>query len=105
MAQIALRNKQESCQYCRGTGPGLIRGRRDFKTYSGESIYIYFLVCTDCLSRIEPGAAILDHDGQPLELERSTWHEDQPRPEIAAPVKARQMTIEEALQMKLFEEV
>jgi len=101
MAQIALRNKQESCQYCQRPGPGLIRGRREFKTYSGDPIYIYFLVCTDCLGRIEPGATILDHDGQEIELERSQWRDEQPRPEIK-PTRGRQMTLDESLQMKLF---
>lgn len=104
MAQIALRKNQESCQYCQSPGPGLIRGRREYKTYSGEPIYIYFLVCTDCLGRIEPGVTILDHDGQEIELERPSWREDPPRPEITAPPKGRQMTLDETLQMKLFEE-
>jgi len=102
MAQIALRNKQGSCQYCQSPGPGLIRGRREYRTYSGEPIYIYFLVCTDCLGRIEPGVTVLDDDGEPLELERSAWREDPPAPKIEPMVTGRQMTLDESLQMKLF---
>jgi hypothetical protein len=98
------------CDFCKQEKPlkasgRLIHARREFKTYAGESKYTYFSVCGNCLGRldlVEYGLEVLDDDGQPLELERAAWHEEQPRPEIAAAVKGRQMTIDETLQLKLF---
>jgi hypothetical protein len=92
----------EKCSKCQQEKGGLIRARREFKNYAGDSKYIYISVCSLCLSFLDPqGLEVLD-DGEPIELERSTWREDPPQPVFGAPVKGRQMTIEEALQMKLF---
>ena len=96
------------CDFCKQETSSPVRARREFKTYAGESKYIYILACLDCFGRmdwVDGALEILGDDGEPLELERSQWREEQPRPEIAAPVKGRQMTIDEALQGKLFEEV
>ena len=92
------------CDFCHQETSSPVRARREFKTYAGESRFIYFSACLDCFERMnlqEQGLEVLDDDGEPLELERSTWREEQPKPEIKA-VNGRQLTLDESLQMKLF---
>ena len=95
----------ERCDFCKQEKPGVSRARREFKNYAGDSKYIYFAVCSLCLSMLESEGLEVLEDGEPVELERSTWREDPPAPVFGAPVKGRQMTIDEALQKNLFEEV
>lgn len=96
----------EKCFRCQRETINPVPARREVKTYSGESKYLYVLACLDCFETMDRnGLEILGDDGQPLELERSSWREDPPRLVLAPAVKGRQMTIDETLQMKLFEEV
>ena len=93
------------CDFCKQETTSPARARREFKTYAGESRFIYFSACLDCFERMnlqEQGLEVLGDDGQPLELERSAWREDPPAPKIEPMVTGRQMTLDESLQMKLF---
>ena len=63
------------CDFCKQETSSPVRARREFKTFAGESKYIYILACLDCFGRmdwVDGALEVLGDDGQPLELERSS---------------------------------
>ena len=94
----------EKCYRCQKETVNPVRARREVKTYSGESNYIYILACLDCFETMDQnGLEILGDDGQPLDLKRSHWRENPQRPEIK-PTKGVQLLIEQVYQLDLFED-
>lgn len=97
----------EACHYCKHEfvqreRPVLARFRHE--TYGGEEFFIYITMCGNCARSINHGAEILNEDALPP-LEQQTWRQGRLRDSPPAPaVKGPQMTIDEAGQLKLFEE-